>query len=166
MNITDSIYCSQTIAITEQRVLTGDLNEHGTVFGGHLLELLDGTASISAARVARCNIVTAAINQFNFITPLKLDDALTIKTFVSGIGNSSIEVFAKFIGEHLVSGERFLVATSFLTFVITDTQHKSLKLIPQSSEEIMICKAYQKRRLEYQKNIATSKEINNLLAFD
>lgn len=50
--------------------------------------------------------------------------------------------------------------------MITDTQHKSLKLIPQSSEEIMICKAYQKRRLEYQKNIATSKEINNLLAFD
>ncbi|KRN32125.1 acyl-CoA hydrolase [Liquorilactobacillus mali] len=161
-----SIYCSQTITITEHRVLTNDLNEHKTVFGGRLLELLDGTASISAARTAHNSTVTAAINQFNFIAPVKLDDALIIKSYVSGIGNSSIEVFAKIIGEHLNSGERFLVATSFLTFVITNKEIKLPTLIPQSPEEITVCNSYPQRRAEHKKEALTFKTITDSLSLD
>ncbi|MFT9096923.1 acyl-CoA thioesterase [Liquorilactobacillus sp.] len=161
-----SIYCSQTTTITEHRVLTNDLNEHKTVFGGRLLELLDGTASISAARTAHSSTVTAAINQFNFIAPLKLDDALTIKSYVSGVGNSSIEVFAKIIGEHLNSGERFLAATSFLTFVLANKEINLPTLIPQSPEEITLCNSYSQRRAEYKKNSRAFETITASLSLD
>src|SRR5699024_12404954 len=48
------------------------------------------------------------------IYTLSLHDALPI-----------FEVFAKIIGEHLQTGERYIGLTSFLTFVITDkSDHK------------------------------------------
>ncbi|MFT8669577.1 MAG: hotdog domain-containing protein [Liquorilactobacillus hordei] len=161
-----SIYCSQTITITEHRILANDLNEHQTVFGGRLLELLDGTASISAARTAHNSTVTAAVNQFDFIAPLKLDDSLTIKSYVSGIGNSSIEVFAKIIGEHLNSGKRFIAATSFLTFVLTDKKIELPTLVPQSPEEITICNSYSQRRAEYKKSSLAFKTIADSISLE
>ena len=47
--------CKETLAITNHRVISEDINEHETVYGGRILEILDGTASTSAARLARCN---------------------------------------------------------------------------------------------------------------
>ncbi len=41
--------CKETLAITNHRVISEDINEHETVYGGRILEILDGTASTSAA---------------------------------------------------------------------------------------------------------------------
>ena len=48
--MTETITCRQTLAISNHRVFASDLNEHETVYGGRLLELLDGAASIAASR--------------------------------------------------------------------------------------------------------------------
>ncbi|WP_420806225.1 hotdog domain-containing protein, partial [Liquorilactobacillus vini] len=58
--------------------MNGDLNEHNTVYGGKLLEVLDGTASISATKFAQQQLVTASVDQFNFIAPFKLKDSFRI----------------------------------------------------------------------------------------
>ena len=72
--MSETISCRQTLAVTSHRVLASDLNEHETVYGGALLALLDGTASISASRFARSQCVTAALDQVNFNEPLVLKD--------------------------------------------------------------------------------------------
>ena len=119
----EDLTCRQTLAITSHRVLASDLNEHETVYGGRLLEMLDGTASISAIRLARASNVTASVDELNFLAPFILNDSLCIESYVSGVGSRSIEVFAKIIGEHLTTGERFLGLTAFLTFVVPDKQN-------------------------------------------
>jgi Acyl-CoA hydrolase len=47
-----AINCQQTRIETTHRILNGDLNEHGTLFGGRLLEAVDAEASVAAMRVA------------------------------------------------------------------------------------------------------------------
>lgn len=105
--------CKETLAITNHRVISEDINEHETVYGGRILEILDGTASTSAARLARTQTVTAAIDDVNFIAPFALHDSFCVESYVTGVGTHSIEVFAKVVGEHLLTGERFLGMTAF-----------------------------------------------------
>ena len=133
----EDLTCRQTLAITSHRVLASDLNEHETVYGGRLLEMLDGTASISAIRLARASNVTASVDELNFLAPFILNDSLCIESYVSGVGSRSIEVFAKIIGEHLTTGERFLGLTTFLTFVVPDKQIILPQVTPITEEEKM-----------------------------
>ena len=90
--------CKETLAITNHRVISEDINEHETVYGGRILEILDGTASTSAARLARTQTVTAAIDDVNFIAPFALHDSFCVESYVTGVGTHSIEVFAKVVG--------------------------------------------------------------------
>lgn len=159
-----SLACRQTLALTSHRVLAGDLNEHETVYGGRLLEMLDGTASISAARLAKSVNVTASMDQTNFIAPFGLQDSFCIETYVSGCGKRSIEVFAKIIGEHLQTGERYIGLTSFLTFVVTDKSVSLEKIIPETAEEKMINAGYEKRQENRMTNLRSQKEFNNSLS--
>ncbi|KRM26769.1 acyl-CoA thioester hydrolase [Ligilactobacillus acidipiscis DSM 15836] len=147
-------------------MLTGDLNEHETVYGGRLLEMLDGTASISASRLAKSVSVTASMDQTNFIAPFGLQDSFCIETYVSGCGKRSIEVFAKIIGEHLQTGERYIGLTSFLTFVVTDKSVSLRKIIPETAEEKMINAGYEKRQENRISSLRTQKEFNSSLSSD
>nr|WP_100220237.1 acyl-CoA thioesterase [Liquorilactobacillus vini] len=140
------ITCQQTVAITDHRVLNGDLNEHNTVYGGKLLEVLDGTASISATKFAQQQLVTASVDQFNFIAPFKLKDSFRIISYVSGVGTRSLEVFAKIIGYPASHGKPFLGATAFLTFVALNKHCQLPKLKPETSEEIAVCQIYPTRK--------------------
>ncbi|GAW64957.1 acyl-CoA thioesterase [Ligilactobacillus acidipiscis] len=164
--MSEPMTCRQTLAVTSHRVLTGDLNEHETVYGGRLLEMLDGTASISASRLAKSVSVTASMDQTNFIAPFGLQDSFCIETYVSGCGKRSIEVFAKIIGEHLQTGERYIGLTSFLTFVVTDKSVSLRKIIPETAEEKMINAGYEKRQENRISSLRTQKEFNSSLSSD
>ena len=144
----EDLTCRQTLAITSHRVLASDLNEHETVYGGRLLEMLDGTASISAIRLARASNVTASVDELNFLAPFILNDSLCIESYVSGVG------------EHLTTGERFLGLTAFLTFVVPDKQIILPKITPITEEEKIICAGYKDRKLEKSKKFARQKELN------
>lgn len=143
--MTHTITCRQTLAVTSHRVLASDLNEHETVYGGRLLSLLDGTASISASRCARTQCVTGLVEDVDFIVPFALQDSLCIETYVTGIGQRSLEVFAKVIGEHLNTGERFLGATAFLTFVTLEKVALPT-LQPETPEEKALCQGFLARQ--------------------
>lgn len=164
--MSEPMTCRQTLAVTSHRVLTGDLNEHETVYGGRLLEMLDGTASISASRLAKSVSVTASMDQTNFIAPFGLQDSFCIETYVSGCGTRSIEVFTKIIGEHLQTGERYIGLTSFLTFVVTDKSFSLRKIIPETAEEKMINAGYEKRQENRISSLRTQKEFNNSLSLN
>lgn len=158
-----SMTCRETLAVTNHRVLAGDLNEHETVYGGRLLEMLDGTASISSSKLAQNINVTASMDQTNFIAPFSLGDSFCIETYVSGCGKRSIEVFAKIIGEHLKTGERYIGLTSFLTFVVTDKNISLEEIIPESTEEKMINAGYQKRQEKRMSSLRSQKAFNQSL---
>lgn len=158
--------CKETLAITNHRVIAEDINEHETVYGGRILEILDGTASTSAARLARTQTVTAAIDDVNFIAPFALHDSFCVESYVTGVGTHSIEVFAKVVGEHLLTGERFLGMTAFFTFVILDKSVEPEPIIPESHEEKMLCKGYEQRRKRKKAALNDRLSFNHQLSID
>lgn len=160
----ETLTCKQTLAITNHRILNGDLNEHGTLFGGRLMEILDATASVTAQRACRSHLVTAALDNVQFIAPFTLDDAMCIETYLTGSGTRSMEVFVKIIGEKMLTGERFLGATAFITFVATDDDVTIPAVKPESDEEIYLCQGYSKRKQQRQLNYQVQKDMKQYLS--
>ncbi|MBD5806948.1 acyl-CoA thioesterase [Lactobacillus sp. 0.1XD8-4] len=143
----DAIKCNDTLAISIHRVRNSDLNEHGTVYGGRTLDLIDGQASVAAMRVARTTVATASMDHIQFLRPFDLQDSMCMEAYVTGFGKRSIEVFTKVIGEHLMTGERFLGFTSFMTFVILEPEKQVnfTRVIPENAEQQALVAAYPQR---------------------
>ena len=156
-----TISCNDTLVVSNHRVLNADLNEHGTVYGGRILELVDGQASIAAMRVARSMVATAAIDDIQFLQPFDLQDSMCMEAYVTGFGKRSIEVFVKIIGEHLMTGERFLGFYCFMTFVILDAnrQVEYEKLIAETKEEKSLTEMYLQRRKSREKQGQREQEL-------
>lgn len=122
-------------------VLPPDTNHHGTMFGGKLMAQIDDVATISATRHARRPVVTASTDSVDFIQPVKLGDSVCLQSFVTWAGKTSMEVFVKIIAENLLTGERKICTTAFLTFVALDENGKPTpvpKVVPESTLEIQL----------------------------
>lgn len=131
-------YCKESRVYKTARIFPNDLNIHKTMFGGKLMAYIDDIASISAAKHCRQSVVTASTDSVDFLHPIKMTESITLESFVTWTGRSSMEVFVKVITEDLVSGERKIAATSFLTFVAIDENRKPVavpRVIPETEEE-------------------------------
>ncbi|EQB38405.1 MULTISPECIES: acyl-CoA thioesterase [Virgibacillus] len=129
----------ETRIIQNDQVLINDLNNYHTLFGGVLMKKLDACATLSARRHARVKeCVTASTDTVNFISPIRQSDSVCIESFVSYTGKNSMEIFCKVIAEDMISAERRIAATAFLTFVALDEDKKPIEVptvIPESEEE-------------------------------
>jgi acyl-CoA hydrolase len=131
-------YVKDSRCIKTSRVFPTDVNNHNTLFGGKLMAYIDDIASISAAKHCRRSVVTASTDSVDFLYPIKPTDSVSLESYVTWTGRSSMEVFVKVITEDLLSGERKIAATSFLTFVALDENKRPIpvpSVIPQSQEE-------------------------------
>ncbi|ALC82975.1 MULTISPECIES: acyl-CoA thioesterase [Bacillus] len=130
---------SETRIVNTDQVLISDLNNYYTLFGGVLMKKLDGCATLSARRHARVKeCVTASTDSIDFLHPIRQSDSVCIESFVSYTGRSSMEIFCKVIAEDMMSGERRIAATAFLTFVALDENKKPIEvpsIIPETEEE-------------------------------
>ncbi|WP_251575084.1 acyl-CoA thioesterase [Limosilactobacillus agrestimuris] len=162
------INCNDTLAVSLHRVLNADLNEHGTVFGGRILELVDGEASVAAMRVTRSTVVTATMDHLQFFQPFHLQDSMCMEAYVTGLGHRSLEIFVKVIGEHLKTGERFVGFSCFITFVIQDP-NKSIQydqIVPQSAEQKAMIAGYETRRKHRKETRKKQTQLINLISTD
>lgn len=146
--MTKTIQCSETRVYHEHRLLMKDINDHGTVFGGRTLSMVDLEGSLAAVRIFRTKVVTASIDHINFVAPFTIDDAMLLTAYVTGIGRRSVEVFIKVIGEHLLTGERFVGFTCFATYVTDDPTAVAPyeQVVPISDEERALVSGYETRR--------------------
>jgi acyl-CoA hydrolase len=136
-----SRFIRETRVVKTNRIFPSDVNNHNTLFGGKLMSYIDDIASISATRHCRHSVVTASIDSVDFLLPINPSDSICLESFVTWTGKSSMEVFVKIIAEDLMSGERKIAATSFLTFVALDKDKNPIVVpgvIPESSEEIKL----------------------------
>lgn len=145
-------YCRESKVVQTHRIFPSDLNPFGALFGGKLMTFIDDASSISITRHCRRGAVTASIDQMNFLKPLENNHSVCVESYVSGTHHKSMEVFVKVIGENLVTGERYLAATCFTTFVAVPSHMNEEKeftvpgVFPETEEEKLICRDYEKRR--------------------
>ena len=68
-------------------------------------------------RHSRKECVTASMDWVDFLHPVRSSDCVSYESFVIWTGRTSMEVFVKVVAEDLISGEKRIAATSFVTFV-------------------------------------------------
>ncbi len=73
-------------------MLPRDTNHLGSIFGGHILSLIDLAAGQHARTIAPKRYVTKVMREVNFIAPVFVGDAVSFFTETVKIGTSSITV--------------------------------------------------------------------------
>ncbi|THE14334.1 acyl-CoA thioesterase [Enterococcus hirae] len=165
-------HCKDSMVIQTHRIFPFDLNPFGYLFGGNLMTMIDDAASISVTRHCRRGAVTASLDSLNFLKPLHENHSVCVESYVSGAHKKSMEVFVKIIGEDLTTGERYLAATCFTTFVAVpshmnlETSFTVPKVIPETEEEKLVCSGYEKRRSARQTERKAYKEFAASLSTD
>jgi len=106
---------------TTQLVMPGDANVAGTAFGGKVVGWIDLAAALAAMRHARMPVVTASIDQLDFLAPVRIGHVAIIRAQLNAVFGSSMEVGVEVLTEDPVSGDRRKCCDAFLTFVALGT---------------------------------------------
>jgi len=128
-----------TYVIMHELVLPNDTNLLGNVLGGRVLHLMDMCAAMSAFKHARSAVVTASVDQLDFLAPAKKGDIMILKSSVNFTGRSSMEVGVRIESENPKTGNIHHTASAYLTFVSINDSGKPQKVAeinPESKSEI------------------------------
>ena len=100
-------------------ITPGDLNHHGTVFGGAILSYFDLAASGYAMEQVGYKVVLVSMNKSSFIKPVFANEYLTFYAKTFNRGNTSLTVELEAWRSQPSNGSRQgdLVATAEITMV-------------------------------------------------
>ena len=128
-----------SIVVMHELVLPNDTNVLGNILGGKVMHYMDICAAMSAYKHARSPVVTASVDELNFLAPAKMGDILILRSSVNYTGNTSMEVGVRIESENTISGKINHTASAYLTFVSLDAtrQPKVVEgICPESIDEI------------------------------
>lgn len=128
----------QSRAIQTMLVFPADTNYHGTMFGGKLMQYIDEICVIAAMRHCNSRVVTASTDSLDFMSPIRMNDAVELEAFVASTHRTSMEVYCIVRSEDLLTGERRVTVTAFCTFVAVDEEGKPRDVppvYPETDEE-------------------------------
>lgn len=133
------------------------------------MSYIDDIASIAASKLCRTNTVTASTDSVDFLLPIHPSDSVTLEAFVTWTGRSSMEVFVKVIREGLMTGDRKVAATAFLTFVALDENNGKVivpQVIPETEEEVQLHQTAPSRAAIRRQRREESKQLASFLTTD
>jgi acyl-CoA hydrolase len=111
-------------------VLPGLTNVHGTIFGGALMQWIDITAGIAAARHASGAVVTASLDRMHFLSPVHMGEVVILQAQVNFAARTSMEVGVRVFAEDQRTGLRRQTTRAYLTFVAVDSELKPRPVPP------------------------------------
>lgn len=141
----------KTVEVTSvELVMPEDTNNHGTLFGGRLLEMMDKTAAIAAMKYCRKPVVTASFEAIDFIRPIFKGDIIELCGRVIFTGWSSlvveVDVFSEAPTEEPL--DRKPNTTGYVVMVSVDREGR-----PQEIPELILESKEQKALFEKGKNL-------------
>ena len=114
-------------------------NPQNTVFGGTVMSWIDIAAAMVAARHCGKPVVTAHIDDIDFIAPIKMGYHVLIQASLNYVGRTSMIVGVKVTSENPYSGEVRTTTKAYLTFVALDDLGHPVEvpqLKPESEDEL------------------------------
>jgi acyl-CoA hydrolase len=147
-NLTAKLASTSNVETTHL-VLPPDANGLGTAFGGRVMQWIDLAASMAAMRHTRMQVVTAAIDQLSFLSPLRLGEIAVLRAQVNAVFGSSMEVEVNVVAEDPGSGDKRHCCEAFLTMVALGGEGKPAKaplLLPQTEGEELRARQAAERR--------------------
>ena len=143
-----------------QVVLPNDANPLGFILGGTVMHLIDIAGAIACHRHSRTLLVTAAVDDLQFLHSIKVGDLIILKSRVTCVFKTSLEVEVEVFSEAIKTGERKLTSKAYLTFVSLDKDGKPARVPPlliETREDEELCRQAEIRRNERLKRRAAGK---------
>src|SRR3977135_640751 len=134
-----------------QLVLPNDANPLGFILGGTVMHLIDIAGAIACHRHTRSLLVTAAVDGLEFLHSIKVGDLIILKSHVTCVFTTSLEVQVDVFSEETLTGRRQLTSRAFLTFVAIDRDGHRIPVPPlliETEEERRVADAARLRRAE------------------
>lgn len=140
-------------------VMPNHTNPQNTVFGGTVMSWIDIAAAMVAARHCGRPVVTAHIDDIDFIAPIKMGYHVLIQASLNYVGKTSMIVGVKVTSENPYTGESRTTTKAYLTFVALDDLGRPVEvpgLVPETEDEI--------RRFENaKKRVQMKKDVRSTL---
>lgn len=111
---------SETSIEMREMVMPNHTNALNTVFGGTVMSWIDIAAAMVAARHCGRPVVTAHIDDIDFIAPIKVGYHVLIQASMNYVGRTSMIVGVKVTSENPYTGEARITTKAYLTFVALD----------------------------------------------
>src|SRR5205085_3828363 len=126
-------------------------NPHGNTSSGTVMHLIDIAGAIASHRHTRTLLVTAAVDDLQFLHSIKVGDLIILKARVTCVFTTSLEVQVDVFSEETLTGRRRLTSRAYLTFVAIDRDGDRVlvpPLIVETEEERRVCEAAHAGRAE------------------
>lgn len=106
------------------------INAIGTIFGGVIMSWVDVAGAICAKKHSGKQVVTAHIDDLEFVSPVYKGWIVNLKASINHTGKTSMEVGVRVDAENPITNEIFHTASAYLTFVALDSLGKPTSVPP------------------------------------
>jgi acyl-CoA hydrolase len=114
------------------------------------MQWITQAGSMAAARVARGTVVLGAMDDLDFLHPVKVGQIAILRARVEYVGKSSLEVGVRVWGEDVATGQRSVTLNSHLVFVSVDDHARPRpvpeRVVPRDAGEAELMEAARARR--------------------
>ena len=146
---------NRTVLTMNQVMLPFQANVSGNVHGGEIMKYMDNVAGAVAIRYARANVVTARVDELQFLRPIAVGALVTCTGRIAYVGRTSMEIIVTVDVEDMQSGRDAQRALSaFFTMVALDSTGQPVMVdpfVPETEEEKELYAMAASRREEYKK---------------
>jgi acyl-CoA hydrolase len=101
-----------------------DANLLGNVHGGEIMKMVDNAGGLSAMKHCGGPVVTAAMDDMQFIEPVFVGDVVTVRAMVNDTGRTSLEVGVRVEAENVITGRHVHTSSAYLVYVALDKAGK------------------------------------------
>lgn len=109
--------------------MPADTNANGDIFGGWLVSQMDLAVGVMAKTISRGRTATIAINNLQFIAPVKVGDLVSCYVELIKKGNTSMHIAIEVWVEKFDTLEKHQVASGVFIYVAID-EHGQKRLLP------------------------------------
>ena len=115
---------AETVTELIQWVFPEHAGAPGQIHGGRMMQWICQAGTMAASRVARGTVVLGALDDIDFLHPVKVGQIAILRAQVEYVGTSSLEVGVRVWGEDVITGQRTVTLNSHLVFVSVDEDAK------------------------------------------
>lgn len=130
MKIKQKLVSESSLDNQVYQIFPSNLNPNNTLFGGHVMALMDSVAYTIATAHSGHVCVTACVDRINFMSPASLGDKILISGAVNRAWHSSMEVGIKVSKQDMKGGEEQQILKAYFVFVAIDNSGKLVQ-VPQ-----------------------------------
>jgi acyl-CoA hydrolase len=143
-----------SIAETTAEMIQWVFPEHagapGQIHGGRMMQWITEAGTMAASRLARGTVVLGAMDDIDFLHPVRVGEIAILRAQVEYVGRSSLEVGVRVWAENVQTGRRVVTLNSHLVFVSVDgdAQPRPVRerIVPRDADEQALMDAAFARR--------------------